>query len=271
MPHSTRLLLALAALASCLPARASAQIHVIGSTVLERAARPGETYTGTFAVENTTGEPQEARLYQTDYASRADGSRLYGDPGSTPRSNARWITFSPAHLVIPPHGRAEVAYSVAVPADARAESGSWWSMLMVEVVPHGAPRSRVVGRHVALGIEVKVRYAVQLVTDLGAGAGRQVRISAAHVESDSAGHHALAFDLENDGDLAYPPAVEVQLFDAAGRAVADLRSRREVLYPGSALRERIGLPGRSRGEYRALVIVDAGDNAVFGAQFRLVL
>ncbi|HEY0035835.1 MAG TPA: hypothetical protein VGB66_04060, partial [Longimicrobium sp.] len=70
---------------------AHAQIAV-SSTVEERSAAPGESYTGTIRVRNTSGRAQEIKAYQTDYSFFADGRTVYAAAGTSARSNARWIT-----------------------------------------------------------------------------------------------------------------------------------------------------------------------------------
>src|SRR5256885_12304579 len=103
---------ALVLLVALLAEPASAQISVVGSTVEERTAAPGETYTGTIVVRNVTAEAQPVRIYQTDYLFSADGTSIFGDPGSAARSNARWIVPTVRNLVLPPNGDVTVNYTV---------------------------------------------------------------------------------------------------------------------------------------------------------------
>src|SRR5690349_18885681 len=74
------------------PVAARAQIAVVGNTVEERVAAAGETYAGSIVVRNLTQQAQPVRIYQTDYRFFADGTSHFDDPGTTPRSNAKWIT-----------------------------------------------------------------------------------------------------------------------------------------------------------------------------------
>ncbi len=78
-------------LASCL----TAQVSIIGELSQDKEAYPGDVYSGTIVIRNDTNEPQEAKVYQTDYTFQFNGTNNYGEPGMLPRSNAKWITFSP--------------------------------------------------------------------------------------------------------------------------------------------------------------------------------
>ena len=75
---------------------AVAQVSIIGDLSQDHDARPGESYSGSILVKNDTDEPQEAKLYQTDYLFSCLGTTNYADPGSTPRSNTWFPTASNA-------------------------------------------------------------------------------------------------------------------------------------------------------------------------------
>ena len=93
MLRSRSLLSAFTALSlTAIPLAARAQISVLTSTVEEKEATKGETYSGRIVISNPTTSPQAVRIYQTDYSFKADGTSEFGDPGSMPRSNAKWVT-----------------------------------------------------------------------------------------------------------------------------------------------------------------------------------
>ena len=85
--------------------------------------------------------PQEVKVYQTDYLFYADGSTYYGDPGTMPRSNTRWISFTPKQFTVPAGEEVTVRYTIQVPNDARL-AGPYWSILMVEPVEARLARVR---------------------------------------------------------------------------------------------------------------------------------
>ena len=68
---------------------------VIGGLTYEHTATPGEEYTGEIILRNHSEDPEEVKVYQTDYFFYADQRVIYGDPGKLPRSNASWITYTP--------------------------------------------------------------------------------------------------------------------------------------------------------------------------------
>lgn len=251
-------------------APAAAQISVAGSTVSERDARPGETYTGTILLRNAGAEPQEAKLYHADYRFFADGRTLFEAAGSQPRSNAEWIRLSPSRVTVPPGGEAAVGYTVTVPA-AGVPAGSHWSAVMVEAVGGDSPEAagRRSGR-VEVGIRTSVRYAVQVATHL-AGGSRLVDFARVAVVPLPAGGRALELDVANAGERGYRLDLSVELFDAEGAPAGKLAARRGLLYPGTSLRQRFDLPALPPGSYKALLVADTGGDEVFGAEYTLTL
>jgi hypothetical protein len=263
------------ALAASLVAAASltAQISVRGNTIREQRAQPGETYSGTFTVVNASAEPQEAKLYQTDYFTSADGTNAYAAPGSSARSNARWIGLDAITLVIPPLSSRDVTFHVAVPL-AGSLSGTYWSMIMVEGVPRGSGESNLpsTGRQeVRAAVVTRVRYAVQVATHVGAATKPAATFAAPAVHVAADGAKVLQFDVANTGIRSFAPAFTLEVYSADGARVKSASPSREMLYPGTSLRQHFDLGTLPAGTYRALVTLDAGENTVFGAQYTLKL
>ncbi|HET7463950.1 MAG TPA: hypothetical protein VFJ82_22025 [Longimicrobium sp.] len=265
-----RRILSIALPLAAVAAPAAAQITVLGSGVEERAAQPGETYSGTLRLRNEGRQAEEARVYLADYSFAADGRTVYAAAGSLPRSSARWIAFSPSQVRIAPGGEATVGYTVTVPAGAELH-GTFWSLLMVEGIAHGSPESTTstAAARVRMGVTPSIRYAVQIATTIGAGAP-QVRFASARAYAAGTGK-VLEVDVANAGEVAYRPEIRVELYDEAGNKAGAFTSRRGLLYPGTSLRQTFELGAVPAGTYQALVVADAGGDQVFGAQYRLKL
>jgi hypothetical protein len=251
--------------AVALPSVAHAQIAVIGSTVEERDAAPGQHYEGTIVVRNLTNRPQPVRVYQTDYRFFADGTSRFDSAGSEPRSNAAWVHPSVSSLIIPPGTDVNVTYVVNVPA-VDSLRGTYWSAVMIQGEPTAPPAAAA---H-EIGLGAVVRYAVQLATHVPTVGSRRVRLAKYAFAPDSAGTHTLEMTVENAGERAYRPRLWVELYDATGAQRARLEKQRGLLYPGSSLRQRFTFPSLPAGSYKAVVFADTGDETVSAAQYTLV-
>jgi hypothetical protein len=253
-----------AAHAIAMPRPAAGQIAVVGSTVEEHTAAPGQTYEGTILIRNLTAIPQAVRIYQTDYHFFADGTSHFDAAASTPRSNAAWVKPSATSIVIPPSSETTIGYSIAVP---KIDSlrGTFWSALMVE----GAPTAPPAASDKQVGLGAVVRYAVQLATHLPSPGSRKVAFLNQIQGTDSTGHRVMEVEVENIGDRGYRPSMWVELYNDAGALLGRREQQRGLLYPGTSLRQRFEFDALPAGTYKAVVFADTGDDAVFATQYKL--
>lgn len=252
------------------PLAGGAGVVVVGSLTREHEVQPGRTYEGAIEVRNPGDAPAEIRTYQTDYFFYADGTVLYGEPGRLPRSNAKWITFSPQQATIPPGESVVVRYTIAVPAD-DTMTGTWWSLLMVEEVPAGSVESSTTAKgQVAMGIRQVIRYGVQIVANFGSSGSRQLRFTQVRLAADKE-KRSLIVDLENTGERWLRATVWSELYDAEGRYVGRFEGGTHRLYPGTTARFPADLVGVRDATYKALIVADCGGDDVFGADVSLVL
>ncbi len=270
----TQRFLCLGLAALLLAASAQAQISVRSALSDDREVAPGTAYEGTILVENETDQPQQVKVYQTDYRFQHDGTNEYADPGTTPRSNAAWVQFSPAALTLPPRQSLPVQYVVTVPSalDEAPPEGSFWSLMMVESIPPSSPESTLPeadeARH---GVRQVMRYGVQLATHVRGTGTRAIAFAGTDLERHDDGEAVLCLNLRNTGSRMARPDVWVELFDAAGLSKGRLEGRRNRLYPDTSVQQRITLGRLPAGSYKALVVVDAGEDEIYGAEYVLEL
>ena len=254
----------------CVFSNMRAQISVIGELSQDKDAKPGEKYEGMIVVKNDTNEPQEAKVYQTDYTFHFSGTNNYGEPGSNARSNARWVTFSPSFLTIPPQGMMAVNFVVNTPSDSQKKMvGTYWSMLMIEGIPKGSAESSLPPKDnkAQMGIMQTIRYGVQVATHIAGTGTRNVKFLDVKLVSQEKQKRVLQVDIENTGDIGMRPETYVELFDEKGMTKGKFPGTKFRMYPGTSVRQVIDLSGVAPGTYKAMVVVDAGGDDVFGAQY----
>ena len=254
-----------AALALVAPAVSHAQIAVLSSTVEEKTAAPGEKYTGTITISNQSAQPQVARIYQTDYRFASDGTAHYDDAGTSPRSNASWITPQASRIVVPANSQVSVPYSVAVPLGDSLR-GTYWSLIMVEGTPVD-PGAANDGGKPTVAIGAVMRYAVQLATHIRNSGSRTVQFASAGAAKGANGAAALDLDVTDTGERGFRPTLWVEVYDAQGTLRAKARQSRGLLYPGTSLHQHFDLGTLPAGTYKAVVFADTGDDSVFATQY----
>lgn len=248
---------------------AEAGVSVVGGLTRETIVQPGKTYQGTILLKNGSASPEIVKAYQTDYLFSSDGKTIYGPPGKDDRSNARWITFAPSRVEVLPGDSAALHYTISVPAD-KETLGTYWSMLMVEIIPKDSPEAAATGKaRPAVGVQQVIRYGIQMVTNIGATGTSEVKFDAKLVRDS--GKRLLQVDVENTGQRWLRPFVWAELYDENGRSMGRFEGNRIRVYPGTSARSTIDLNDLPDGTYKALVVADAGGTDVFGTTYTLKL
>ncbi len=256
---------------SLLTSSVRAQISVISDLSQDREAVPGETYEGTVVIKNDATEPQEFKAYQTDYSFASNGTSTYADPGTTPRSNARWVTYSPSYATIPAGGKVTIVFTVAVPPNTADKelAGTYWSMLMVEGIEKGSAESAhpAKKKQVAMGIRTSLRYGVQIATHIARTGTKTIKFLQTQLLPGPDGTKQLSIDIEDNGTLGFRAEVSVELFNGKGESAGKFSGTKSRMYPGTSVRQTINLGKLPPGSYKALVAVDTGGEDIFGAQY----
>ena len=249
------------------PRPALAQIAVLSSTVEERVAFPGDRYSGTIVIGNSTARPQVVRIFQTDYSFLANGTSAFNEPGSTRRSNATWITPQTTRVVVPAGTQIAVPYSVLVPPG-DSLTGSYWSAIMVEGAPNESAASAKPGAP-GVAVGAVIRYAIQVTTHVRDQGARTVRFENEQASATSSNTLMFDVDVANAGERAFRPILWMEVYDADGGLRAKARQSRGLLYPGSSLRQHFDLGILPTGRYKAVLFADTGSDAVFAKQFSI--
>lgn len=241
-----------------------ANVSVVGALSREKTVEPGERFEGIILLKNKGEGPYEVRAYQTDYLFSADGKSIYGDPGSTPRSNATWLSLRPNRLTIPPKETASVYYTVQVP-DRTDLNGTYWSIVMIEPMAETSLDGVEEGK---VGLRTVVRYGFQIIVHIGDTGARKIRFLDKQLISQDE-KKTFQMDIENIGERMLAPFVWVELYNKDGMTMGRFESRKKRIYPSCSVRHKVDLTDVPTGKYKALVIIDNGDESVFGAQYEL--
>jgi hypothetical protein len=253
-------------LALVLPLSAPAQVAVLGDLVHEKTASAGLTYEGVITVQNVGGDTREVRVYQNDYRYDAEGVKSYTEPGTAPRSNAKWINFTPRQFAIGPGEKSEIHYLVKVPADSSLQ-GTYWSMMLVEPVVEINPESLKEGQ---IQFTERVRYGIHMITNIGSSGVKKLAFPNIRlIKTDTT--RFLQIDIANTGDRRLYITLWTDLFDMQGRHVGKYSAEDDACYPGSSIRCKIDLAAVPPGTYKALIVADGGEEALFGVDYTIKL
>jgi hypothetical protein len=264
-----KLILFTALVLACLAHSSRAGIVVVGNLARHATIQPGEAFEGVILLKNTDARPAEARVFQTDYLCDAEGRNDYAAPGTTPRSNASWITVTPTLVKVGAGETVSVRYKGRAPADLKL-CGTYWSLIMVEPLapPVATPADKEM--EIAVGLQTLIRFGVQIVTEIGREGTRSLQIlNKCLVKADNKRFFHL--DIGNNGERLLIPAVGVELFDGNGASLGRFDGGRTRIYPTCSSRSKIDLSDVPVGKYTAMVLLDSGGDQVMGAQYELAI
>jgi hypothetical protein len=244
-------------------------VAVVGSLARHHNVQPGETFEGIILLKNTGAEAVEMQIVQNDYLFSADGANHYDKPGTQPRSNAAWLAVSPSRATLPPQGTASVYYKGKIPQDA-VVAGTYWSMIMIEPVATPAPEVKGAKDQIAMGLQTRTRFAVQIVSEIGTTGTEELKVQDKSLVVNE-GKTTLHLDVANTGERVQIPALWAELYNAQGISLGRFEGGRWRIYPGCSVRYKVDLTDVPAGKYTAMVVMDTGGEYVTGAQYSLEL
>jgi hypothetical protein len=118
----------------------------------------------------------------------------------------------------------------------------------------------------AVGIASLLRYAFTIVTTIGATGSIEPEVIGATL-SYAEDVPTLNVDIRNVGTRILRIAIWAELYSGNGTLVGRFDGNSAGLLPVCSLRYRIPLTEVVGGDYTGLVVIDCGENNVFGASF----
>lgn len=228
---------------------------------------PGGSYEGEIVMVNGSDQATTVQVSQVDFFPTEEGVG-YPEPGSLPRSNARWLEVVRSDVQIPAGEQVVVPYSIKVPNNPNL-AGSYWSMILLTPSDAESVQETQEGR-IQASVRTQFRYGVSVVTNLGDSGESGLSFENPQFvrPEDGAAAH-LQVSLKNTGERLLNPGLSLELYDKSGAQVDRFEAQAERIFPGTSVRQGFELGTVAPGEYTAVVIADAGGEAVFGTRYTL--
>lgn len=218
----------------------------------------GTTITGVIKMRNEGTKESRVLIYQQDLALACDKALDYKDIDSHKRSLGKWLKTSVDEKVLQPLEEYEVSYTITVPSG-RIENGTYWSIIMVEVadpITEETPQG--------VKIDSKVRYAIQILTDVGAFESPKLvfeNVDFKKVESDSV--KVIQVKLKNEGIFLARTKLNIEIFNSEGVRVKVINGLQKKVYPSYCNDFEIELKDLPKGKYDGVLVADNGKD-LFG-------
>lgn len=240
-----------------------ASLVITNGLTHEFSVSEGDTLTGAIIVSNTSEKPEAFIVFQRDYYINHAGESNYPEAGTTDRSNASWIDYSPDQYVLQPGESTNIDYRVIVP-DTADLKGTYWSVILVE----GTKMPMAMANQGIVTINSIIRYAVQVICNFEETGTRDIEFINVELKKVDE-RQMLDVDLINSGDFMLRPLVSIELFDEQGESIGIFNSTRRRVFPKTSRRFEIDLSGIKPGSFQSLLLADCSEENVFGTNLTL--
>ncbi|MBU4056283.1 MAG: hypothetical protein KKA41_18160, partial [Proteobacteria bacterium] len=239
-------------------------ITVSSDLCQEKVSEPGVGYSEVIKIFNKEENPVEIKLYQTDYKYFSDGTNQFSEPGTESRSNAVWIKQLPQQATIAPKETLLVNYTVEIPDNGQL-AGSYWSMIMVEQV-NQEELELLSSAQRQMGIHQMTRYGIQVVTHIGDTGSRQIEFKNLKLVKGN-DKRFLQIDMANSGTRALRTSLWVDFYGENNGFTKKVNGTQRRIFPDCGVMQELDLTEIPVGNYKAVVVADAGEETVFGTSF----
>ena len=99
---------------------------------------------------------------------------------------------------------------------------------------------------------------------------KDIDIAKTELVKDEKGRQ-LIVDMKNTGTLFIRPDCYAEIYTLDGASCGKFFGTKYRLFPATSVRNSIDLSALKSGKYKALIVVDAGGDDVFGAEYEIVI
>jgi hypothetical protein len=262
----------------------AASIRCIGVAVMLATARAAaaQSLALTPAEIRASFKPQQVLQFDLDVSNEGDtpvpmrgsvtdlwfdpntNEKIFGAPGTLPRSAANWIVFVPPTLTVAPHGTSKVKVVITPPAET---TGGAYAVLFLESKPEPASGTTANGKP----LYANMRLGALILLSAEGTEDYRVEISEPALTPPSGNRNLeLTFQLTNAGNTHIFPDARLTVMDASKRIVARADGERKRFFPGQKEPVKLAWAGSlPPGEYTALLTIGYGKDKVYTEQLPL--
>ncbi|MGG5210627.1 WxL protein host-binding domain-containing protein [Chryseobacterium sp. MIQD13] len=225
----------------------------------------GKVYKGKVSIENTGNTLQSVKLFLQDFSYKADGTISYTAMHTNSRTNSDWIKLNTNLVTLKAKEKTDVFYEITIP-DRPADSGSYWSVIIVEPVEDIKPSNDKAG----VNITSVVRYAIQVITDYETERAKpDLKFENVKIEKED-GRQTAKIAIANNGNLYCKPTATIEIYNRkTGERLGSYTSIQMGLLPQTSKSFHIDISKVPAGQYKAVLIATDEDENAFALNVEL--
>ncbi|MCA6069230.1 DUF3324 domain-containing protein [Chryseobacterium sp. RG1] len=225
----------------------------------------GQMYKGKVTLQNTGNAPQNVKIFLQDFSYKADGTTYYTAPHTNEQSNTSWIKLNTNLVTLNAKETTDVSFEITVP-DKAIQSGSYWSVIIVEPVEDIKPSNTTTG----VNITSIVRYAIQVITNYNTE-NVKPSLKFESVKVEKAGKQkSVKIGIANNGNVYCKPVANLEIYNRrTGEKVGTFSSLQMGLLPNTSKSFDIDISKILPDKYNAVIIATDEDENAFALNVEL--
>ncbi|MFN3588864.1 MAG: hypothetical protein ACK4UP_05735 [Spirosomataceae bacterium] len=234
-----------------------ARVTIINGLTHIHSLKSGTTTKGQLVLRNDSKKEARVIVYKQDLSAECDKQIEYHETGSIPKSLSKMLRTVVDEKVLAPQEEFVLPYLIDTPAS--LENGSYWSVLMVEVVdPIRDEQAN------GLVVNALVRYAVQIIGHVGTYQSPILEIL--KIETKDLDKSVKTLDVQVKNTQIYMATCKaiLELYDANGKKIKTVKSLDKKIYPNSCTHFELQFTDIPTGKYECILLVDNGRD-MFGS------
>lgn len=244
------------------PGYLSASVVILNGLTHAHSIPNSETrIQGVIKVKNDGAKDSRILVYRQDLVSECDQASTYPDAGSHGRSLGQGLKTNVDERLIAASEEFDVRYTIE--PDKAWQQGTYWGVIMVEVADPVRQEA-----HDGIRVNSKIRYAIQVIVDIGPAEGPTLTYEKVAYEKVSADQAMLKVVLKNNGTYGTRTEVILEVYDGAGTKLKTTQPSSRMLYPGSCSTFEIPVTDIPKGKYDCVIIADTKKD-LFGSNISL--
>ena len=235
---------------------AKAAIVILNGLTHVHKAVKGNTVTGKIVLKNTGKKDTRIVIYRNDLTLPCNGQMSYQNISSHGWSLGDKLKTNVDEKLLLSEEEYEVTYKIELPSDLE-KTGTYYEVIMVE-------SAEPVAEEIREGVKVgsKIRYAVQIVLDLGDYHHPKVNIENIELKKQADLSKTLNITLKNNDTYGGVVSISLEIFDKDNKKIRVFDKIKRRMYPDVCINEDIQIKDLPTGKYEGVIVVDNGKDLI---------
>lgn len=231
-------------------------IVVLNGLTHQHTGSDGSIITGKIKLKNDGDKPENFVAYKQDMIFSCGKKEVFSSTNTHDRSLKNWLKTSIDEKKLSGGEEYDLAYTINIPRQV-GKKGTYWLVIMIEP---GDPVST--SEKNGLNIASKVRYAVQILVDLGSFEPTKMTFEDITLKKTQISSRLVEVQLKNEGQFAVRTKMQLEIYNAKGQKIRTLEGRSRRVFPEKCSNFEIEVSDLPKGKYDGVLVADNGKGLI---------